>query len=126
MALLSYASRKMNELRGIMDELKFSMKEELDYWQNNLKKLNSLSENMPLIVGGTPEYLQHAGLSNLPITLDKRHAIDIIQGKADADHAINMNTLMNLPQIINTPVAVIKSKKREATSVIIVLDIKHM
>lgn len=77
-----------------------------------------------LLVGGTPEVWKRVGLNSIPVTFPTGHVKEILQGNM-IDHDFGKEFLKQLPEKIKEPVAIIASKTRPSTSLVVLLDMSH-
>ena len=78
-----------------------------------------------LLVGETPEVLQKIGFNALPMTINQRHVDYAINGTKNVDHTIGEKWLLQLPNALKHPVAVIASATHSGTSVVALLPFTH-
>ncbi len=78
-----------------------------------------------LVVSETPEIWRMIGLNALPVTINQTHVDYAINGTKDSDHYLTKQGLLQLPEAIKHPVAIISSKTQNGTSLIAMLDIRQ-
>ena len=78
-------------------------------------------KNDTLLVGSTPKVFKDVGFNSLPVTLNQSHVDYAINGTKNADHTIGATLLKQLPQALESPVAIIASATREKTSTVALL-----
>lgn len=78
-----------------------------------------------LLVGPTPEVFRRIGLSALPMTINQTHIDYALHGTKDYDHFIGRDGLMQLPEALKHPVAIISSKTKNGTSLVAMLEIRQ-
>ncbi len=84
-----------------------------------------IPQNDSLLVSGTPEVWKMIGLNSLPVTINQKHIDYAINGTKDADHYLTKQGLLQLPEAIKSPVAIISSKTKNGTSLVAMLDIRQ-
>lgn len=78
-----------------------------------------------LIVCKTPEVFQKIGFNALPITINQTHVDYAINGTKDIDHAIGKSGLLQLPDALAHPVAIISSNTKNNTILVAMLEIQQ-
>ncbi len=78
-----------------------------------------------LVVSETPGVWKLIGLNALPVTINQTHIDYAINGTKDADHFLTKQGLLQLPEAIKHPVAIISSKTKNGTSLVAMLDIRQ-
>lgn len=97
-----------------------SFSEQIDDYKNGL-----IPQYDTLIVGRTPEVLKKIGFNDLPITINQAHVEYMLNNTKDADHFIGEANVKKLPELIENPIAVIKSKTHGNDSVVMLVDMQH-
>ncbi len=72
-----------------------------------------------LIVCGTPKVLQDIGFNALPVTYNQGHLRTALDSNSDADHRLGKQLLIQLPNSLKDPIAVIKSDSIKGRAVVI-------
>ena len=93
-----------------------SFAEQIDDWKNG-----KIAKNDTLVIGPTPTLFQKIGFNALPVTINQTHVDYAINGTKNEEHHIGETLLKQLPQAMQTPVAVIASKTKKNTSVVALL-----
>lgn len=65
------------------------------------------------------------GFNKLPITMDRRHAKEVVLGTRDVDHFLGENFIRQLPELLSNPVAIIESTSRPTDSIVIITNYKN-
>lgn len=78
-----------------------------------------------LVVSETPAVWKMIGMNALPVTINQTHVDYAINGTKDADHYLTKQGLLQLPEAIKHPVAIISSKSQNGTSLVAMLDIRQ-
>ncbi len=78
-----------------------------------------------LVVSETPAIWKMIGMNALPVTINQSHIDYAINGTKDADHYLTKQGLLQLPEAIKHPVAIISSKTQSGTSLVAMLDIRQ-
>ena len=74
-----------------------------------------------LVVGPTPQVFLNIGFNKLPVTINQTHVDYAVNGTKNANHYMGANTLKQLPDALEHPVAVISSETASGTSVVALL-----
>ncbi len=74
-----------------------------------------------LLVGPTPQVFLDIGFNKLPVTINQTHVDYAVNGTKNANHYMGANTLKQLPDALEHPVAVISSETASGTSVVALL-----
>ncbi len=80
--------------------------------------------NDALLLGRTPELYRKIGLGDLPMTINQTHVDYVVNGTKDADHYTGEAWLKKLPDMMENPVAIIRSESDPNNSVIAILSTK--
>ena len=88
-------------------------------------KRGEFPERDSLLVGGTPEVLQDIGLPALPMTINQTHVDYAINGIKDFDHYLAEEGLKQLPEALKHPIAVMVSKTKPDSSIVIMLEVRQ-
>ena len=78
-------------------------------------------EKDTLVVGPTPQVFLNIGFNKLPVTINQTHVDYAVNGTKNANHYMGANTLKQLPDALEHPVAVISSETASGTSVVALL-----
>lgn len=97
-----------------------SFAEQLDDW-----KKGNFPKGDSLVVGATPKVFLDIGLNALPVTINQTHVDYALNGTKNADHTIGEEKLKQLPTAMQEPVAIISSKTKPETSVVVILPFQH-
>ncbi len=81
--------------------------------------------NNKLIIRDTPKVFRDVGFNPLPFTINQTHVDYALNGSKDIDHAIGEAMLKQLPESLDNPVAIIKSKLEDSNRVVALLDFVH-
>lgn len=123
-ALLEEQGRKysISEKHAEKYDYEKSFAEQVEDYENG-----KLPKRDTLLLGRTPEILNKIGISDLPMTISQSHVDYMLNGKeagTNDDHIFNRDTIKKLPELIADPVAVIESRTRGESSVVVVIDAK--
>lgn len=88
-------------------------------------KAGKIPKNDTLLVSGTPDVLRGIGLLPLPMTINQTHVDYAVNGTKDFDHFLTEEGLKQLPEALKHPVAVMVSKTRPNTSIIVLLEVRQ-
>ena len=94
-----------------------SFSQQVDDYLNGL-----IPKSDTLVIGGTPKIYQDIGFNALPMTINTTHIDYALYGTKDSDHFLGEKALKQLPQKIESPIAVFVSNTKGTTSVIALLD----
>jgi len=72
-------------------------------------KKNKIPRDDTLLVGKTPEVWKKVGFNALPVTINQTHVDYILNGSKDIDHHLGKSILKQLPQMLENPIAIIRS-----------------
>lgn len=116
---------------------KYSMKENAsnaagniyDYTKSFDEQLNDwLQGKIPqydsLMIGATPDVFKKVGFNALPVTINQRHIGYALNGTKDANHALGIDMLKQLPKALEKPVAIFASQT-QPNRVVAIVDMKH-
>ena len=82
--------------------------------------------NDTLLVSGTPKAWQNIGFNALPVTINQTHVNYALNGTKDVDHHIGERLLKDLPNAIQTPLAIIQSQsKGHENRAVVILEMEH-
>lgn len=98
-----------------------SFAQQLQDWENGL-----VPSRDSLLVGETPKIYRDIGFNALPMTINQEHVSHALRGTKNEDHEIDPNSFKNLPRILADPVAIIKSKTNETTSVVSIVKLQSI
>lgn len=132
-ALVEAAGRKTEAetaTKGDETELKYQQRsgsynyakpfeEQVDDWLRG-----DFPSNDALLLGRTPELYRKIGLGDLPMTINQTHVDYVVNGTKDADHYMGEAWLKKLPDMMENPVAIIRSESDPNNSVIVILSTK--
>lgn len=107
-------------------ELKYSNRNSYDFSKPFAQQVDDWKNGQfptgdSLLVGRTPELYRKIGLGDLPMTINQTHVDYIVNGSKDADHYMGEAWLKKLPQMLQNPVAVIRSDTAADNSVVVIL-----
>ena len=107
-----------NAAGNIYDYTK-SFDEQLDDWlQGKIPQRDSL------MIGATPDVFKKVGFNALPVTINRRHIDYALNGTKDANHALGIDMLKQLPKALEKPVAIFASQT-QPNRVVAIVDMKH-
>ena len=122
---LESAQRKDNsEGKSVRTSLK--EKERYDFSKPFAEQVEDLfagrfPEKNALMVSGTPEILQKIGFSNLPMTINQEHLLNM---ERDTEHYLSKEMIKQLPELMKDPIAIITSSSEENKKASIVMILK--
>lgn len=96
-----------------------NFEEQVDDWLRG-----DFPSNDALLLGRTPELYRKIGLGDLPMTINQTHVDYVVNGTKDADHYMGEAWLKKLPDMMENPVAIIRSESDPKNSVIVILSTK--
>ena len=95
--------------------------EQVDDYKNG-----KFPKNDTLIVSGTPKVWRDIGFNSLPVTINQTHVGYALNGTKDFDHHIGEAILKNLPNALQSPIAIIQSQsKGHSDRAVVIFDFKH-
>ena len=98
-----------------------SFAEQIDDYKNGI-----IPQYDTLLVSGTPDIWQKVGFNALPVTINQTHVDYALNGTKDADHHIGEALLKNLPDAIQSPLAIIQSQSsKHLDRAVVILEMKH-
>ena len=108
-------------------ELKNADKDYYDYSKSFEQQVDDwMNGNFPaqdtLLIGRTPEVFKPIGLSDLHMTMYRKHLDYVINGTKNADHHIGAALVKQLPTLLETPLAIIESQTHPTDSVMAIVD----
>ncbi len=107
-----------NAAGNIYDYTK-SFDEQLNDWlQGKIPQYDSL------MIGATPDVFKKVGFNALPVTINQRHIGYALNGTKDANHALGIDMLKQLPKALEKPVAIFASQT-QPNRVVAIVDMKH-
>ena len=113
--------KQAKKTQGNIYDYSKSFAEQIDDYKKGL-----IPQNDTLLVSGTPEVWKKVGFNALPVTINQTHVDYALNGTKDSDHHIGETLLKDLPNAIQTPIAIIQSQSPTSNDrAVVILKMTH-
>ena len=95
-------------------------------WSEQIDHLEDLTEGTALYIRDTPYLLSEIGLGDLPMCMTVNHVEAIMAERDDGDqhtHGVSEGVMQRLPELLSSPVMVLKSNSKYGSSVVVTSEI---
>lgn len=96
-------------------------------WETQIDEFEAFPHGQSLLIGRTPLLYRQLGISDLPMTINWAHVDHMLNGTHatdPADHRFTKAEIRRLPQLLEAPVAIIKTDTKADSGVLAVLALK--